>query len=69
MLMAVSKRHDAGHDELVPMAYVMHRLAVSRGTVYRLESEGRLKSVRYSATGHRRFIRSQVDALATGAAA
>lgn len=51
------------------MAYVMHRLAISRGTVYRLEAEGRLKSVRYSTTGHRRFSRAEVDALATGAAA
>jgi predicted DNA-binding transcriptional regulator AlpA len=52
-------------EELVPLAYVTQRLAISRASVYRLESEGVLHPVRFTPASHRRFKRAEVDALAT----
>lgn len=62
----MTERIPQPNQEFVPPAWVETRLGVSRPTRLELERLGKLHPIRLTTRGHRKYRRSEVEALAEG---
>ena len=59
-------QQEVTESAMVRPAWVRQRLGLTRQALLKLEDEGVLVPVRYTATSQRRYDRSAVEALAAG---